>query len=352
MTAPLLKRYEARVAADGLRHDPAQVDVVARLDALRAALSQRPTGWLPRRTPPAPQGLYVWGDVGRGKSMLVDLLAADLGGAEGRRIHFHAFMSDIHAALHLARQSGADDPLAEATDSVAGRIDILILDEVEVTDIADAMIVGRVCGRLFSKRIALVATSNSAPDDLYRDGLKREHFVPFVRLIEANCEVVHLAGPRDYRGDDGQAGATYLTPAGPEAARRIDEVWEGVGRGTDHLTLGRTVRLPRRGATVRGSFDELCRSPLTAGDYLGLAEQARTLLLEGVPRLGKRDDDTARRFMLLIDTLYDARRALVVSAAAPPDDLMAEGAFESAFRRTASRLKEMTGPNWPPADRA
>ncbi|ETX28060.1 cell division protein ZapE [Roseivivax isoporae] len=348
----LREAYGARVADAGLRRDPDQEAVIDRLDALRDAL-QRPArfGWLHalRRAPAAPRGLYLWGDVGRGKSMLAEMLTANLGRARGRRTHFHAFMRDVHGGLHRARGAGANDPVASVADALTEGLDILILDEVEVTDITDAMIVGRIFERLFDRGIVLVATSNAAPGDLYRDGLKREHFLPFVRLIEGRCEVVHLAGPRDYRDAAGGDADLYLAPSGVEAAARIDALWDRVpGAGAaGEITLAGRVSLRRRGETARGSFDALCRAPLTAADYLDLARQAEMVFVEDVPRLGERDNDAVRRFILLVDALYDARRGIVVSAAAGPGELLAGGEFAREFRRTESRLREMTRPGWP-----
>ncbi len=340
--------YEAKLA-DGLRRDLEQEALVARLDDLRAELDGRPGALarlLPRRS--APRGVYVWGEVGRGKSMLVDALMATLGDLPARRIHFHAFMRDLHRALHDLRREGAADPIVAATDRVAGRAALLALDELEITDIVDAMIVGRVFERLLERRIALVVTSNRAPVDLYRDGLKRDLFLPFTRLIEDRLDVIRLDGGRDYRRQEGIAPDLYLTPEDGDVQRRIAAIWRDLpGETEDRVRFGASGALRRKGRAVRAGFDALCRRPVAAAAYLDLAAAADLVLLAGVPRLSAGDHDAARRFVLLIDTLYDARCGLVVGAQTAPQALYVAGEFEEEFRRTVSRLHEMTRPGWP-----
>ncbi len=289
----------------------------------------------------------LWGDVGRGKSMLVDGLMGTLGDLPARRAHFHAVMRDLHRALHRARSDGAADPIVAATDRVAGRVALLALDELEITDIVDAMIVGRVFERLLERRIALVVTSNRAPDDLYRDGLKRDLFLPFLRLIEERLDVIHLAGGRDYRRREGIEPDLYLTPEAEEP-HRIAAIWRDLPEEAEtRVTFGASGALRRKGGALRAGFDALCRRSVAPASYLDLASSADLLLLEAVPRLGERDHDAARRFVLLIDTLYDARCGLVVEAETFPQALYVSGAFEEEFRRTVSRLHEMTRPGWP-----
>ena len=286
--------YEAKLA-DGLRRDLEQEALVARLDDLRAELDGRPGALarlLPRRS--APRGVYVWGEVGRGKSMLVDALMATLGDLPARRIHFHAFMRDLHRALHDLRREGAADPIVAATDRVAGRAALLALDELEITDIVDAMIVGRVFERLLERRIALVVTSNRAPVDLYRDGLKRDLFLPFTRLIEDRLDVIRLDGGRDYRRQEGIAPDLYLTPEDGDVQRRIAAIWRDLpGETEDRVRFGASGALRRKGRAVRAGFDALCRRPVAAAAYLDLAAAAdsgaarrRTAALCRRPRRG------------------------------------------------------------------
>lgn len=343
----LVAVYAERVAK-GLQADPAQQRVVERLDRLRSDLHRKP-GVLDRlaRRRAAPEGVYVWGDVGRGKSMLVDLLMANRGGIAARRTHFQTFMRDLHHGLHSARQGGADDPVSAATDRLTGDLSLLVLDELEIGDITDAMIVGRVFRRVFERGIAVVATSNRAPGDLYRDGLKRELFLPFVRLMEEHTEVLHLAGGRDYRRGGAVDGDLYRVDADMDASV-LDPLWTAVAGSELSLRLpAARITVRHKGKMVRARFDALCRAPLAAMHYLELSDRCDALFLDGVPRLGPRDEDAARRFIMLIDTLYDRRKGLVVSAAAEPEAVYAGDTFIDTFQRTASRLHEMRQPDWP-----
>ena len=340
--------YDRQVAG-GLVSDPAQQAVAARLDDLAARL-RKARHPLARLLPPreAPRGLYLWGDVGRGKSMLVDMFVAANPDLAIRRVHFHAFMRDVHAALHEARAASGDDPLKDAADAVTEGLTLLALDELEIIDIVDAMIVGRVFERIFARGIAVVATSNRPPEDLYQDGLKRDLFLPFVDLIARHTDVVRLATDEDYRRTGKTDDAHYIIASDDEARARMDRLWHHLApsRGQPAV-LARAVTVLKSGNLVRASFDTLCRLPLATADYQALADMAEVLFIDDVPLLTERDRDAVRRFMLLIDTLYDARRGLVVSAAVPPDDLNAADTFAEPFRRTASRLHEMCGPNWP-----
>ncbi len=342
--------YAARTGEAGLERDPAQEAVVERLEALRAALAD--PGGLRRWLRPAPQvrGVYLWGSVGRGKSMLLEMLLETLGGIPRRRLHFHAFMQEVHAALHRARAAAADDPIAAATDAIAGDTRLLALDEVEVTDVVDATIVGRVFERLLARNVVPVATANRPPGELYRDGLKRELFLPFVRLLEAQLDVLELPGRDDYRRRAGPDETVFFVPCDAEAEARMDALWREVTSGSEGaLALGHGARVRTAGddGAARASFEDLCDHPLGAADYLRLVERVSLLFLDRIPRLGEARYDAARRFVTLVDVLYEARSGLVASAEDVPERLYpaGEGAFE--FRRTASRLAEMQTPGWP-----
>lgn len=336
-----------------MSRDPAQEDVVDRLDVLAKELrlsSRRGARLLSR--PATPKGVYLWGDVGRGKSMLVALLIEACADIALKRIHFHAFMRELHLALHEARKSDGPEPMQDATDRVTHGLSLLVLDELEITDIVDAMIVGRVFERAIDQGITLVATSNCAPTELYRDGLKREVFLPFVRLIERRTDVLHLDNGTDYRRGGALDPDFYITPAGGEGSARLDTLWNKISDNLEEgFFLGRKIKLARKGTAVRGSFETLCKGPLAASDYLDLARTYDTFFLDGVPLIAARDFDAARRFILLIDTLYDEKRVLVIAADGRPEDLYQSDTLAAEFRRTVSRLYEMGRPDWPHPNR-
>ncbi len=341
--------YDEKVAAD-LRRDPDQEQVVARLDALRSVLLRR-RGFGPRRLlsrdPPA-GGVYLWGEVGRGKSMLVDMFIRSLEDVPIRRAHFHAFMRDIHKALHAERADASADPITAAIDTQIRGQRLLVLDELEITDIVDAMIVGRVFDRVLSRGISIATTSNRAPSDLYRDGLKRDLFVPFVDLVEDRLDVIRLGGARDYRRSAHEVPSLRRIPAEGRLGRGLDEIWAALpDTGESWFEFGRRGRIRQKGTAVRAPFAALCSTALAPADFLNLAEAVETVMIEDIPALSDRDRDAVRRFMILIDALYDAGCDLVLGAAPAPDELYRGDIFAEAFARTASRLHEMAGPGWP-----
>jgi cell division protein ZapE len=345
--------YEAKIAA-GLFRDPAQENVVERLDVLAGHLRR-----FTRRTPrllsctTAPKGLYLWGDVGRGKSMLVATMINACADIALKRMHFHAFMRAIHLALHEARTSGSPNPMRDATDRVTHGLSLLVLDELEITDIVDVMIVGRVFERSMDQEIILVATSNCAPLDLYRNGLKRDNFMPFIRLIEQRTDVTHLDSEKDYRRGGMLDPDLYITPETGKVSCRLDKLWNNLSDDAEEsFQLGTKINLTRKGRAIRGTFDTLCKGALAASDYLDLARNYDLFYLDAVPVIAERDFDAARRFILLIDTLYDEGRALVIEADGHPEELYQSSALSTEFRRTISRLYEMSGPNWPPPSKA
>ncbi len=357
----LAARYRALVAAGVISDDRAQAALVDRLDRLNRALA----GWRPAargrrlgriftsRDGP-PKGLYVHGEVGRGKSMLMDEFFAVAAAAPKRRVHFNEFMGDIQDRLHLARtraggKAAASDPVAIVAAEVARETRLLCLDEFMVTDIADAMILSRLFAELFARGVVLVATSNSAPEELYKDGLNRGLFLPFVDVLRQHVDVVRLDAAGDYRLGKLAGTPVYVTPLGAAARAALDGLWRtltGAASG-EPLSLphkGRAIRVPQalRGA-ARFSFADLCEAPLGAGDYQKIARAFHTILVDDVPVLADARRDTTRRLILLVDTLYDHRVKLIVSAAAEPAALYTatRGAEAIAFRRTVSRLIEM-----------
>jgi len=296
-------------------------------------------------------GLYLYGGVGRGKSMLMDLFFEAAPVSPKRRVHFHAFMQEVHAGIARARAEGVTDPVRPVADAIADTATLLCFDEMQISDITDAMLVGRLFERLFQRGVVVVTTSNRAPDALYKDGLNRNLFLPFIAEIEDRLEVHQLESATDHRLDRLKGGEVYFSPLGPAATAALDRAWRdlagGPGAPLELPVQGRAVRLPAfRNGVGRASFEALCGAALGPADYLAIAEAVEVLILDDIPRLSRARNNEAKRFVTLVDTLYEARVRLVCSAAAEPDDLYVagEGAFE--FERTASRLHEMRGAEW------
>ena len=346
----MLDIYQAAVAEGRLHEDAAQVAVMPELERMRAELAEPIKRGLFRKAPPPIKGLYMWGGVGRGKSMLMDLLYEAVEVPKQRR-HFHAFMQWVHSEMNAARKTGVDDAIAPVAAKLASEVRFLAFDEMQISDITDAMIVGRLFEALFAADVVIVTTSNRRPDELYKHGLNRALFVPFIDLIKDRLVVHELSSVTDYRQGRLAGTATYFTPAGAEARAAIDVVWDGLTTGrSDPLTLhvkGREVVIPRyhNGAGRVGFFD-LCGKPLGAADYLALAEAVRVLVLEDIPVLSRQNFNEAKRFVTLIDALYEAKVQLICSAAAVPEMLYVEGEGTFEFERTASRLREMQADDW------
>ncbi len=363
-----LAAYRARLASGELSTDPAQAAAAERLQDLWTKLRgyelpsqperSRFMGRLLRRravdeAPAGPNGLYLVGDVGRGKSMLMDLFFAEAQVARKQRIHFHQFMQDVHARVFTARQAnGGADPIPALADQIAGGAALLCFDEFQVIDIADAMILGRLFGALFERAVVVVATSNTAPDDLFKGKPGRDAFLPFIALLKRHLDVLMLDGARDFRRQRLHGLPTWHVPADGRADAALDRAFASLSNGAtpkaERLTVhGRTLRVPMAADKVaRFDFSALCANALGAGDYLALATQYQALVLDGVPRLGPNNYDEARRFITLVDALYEHRVKLVASADAAPDELYQRGEGAQAFERTASRLMEMQSQDW------
>ena len=344
--------YASKVAEGALTADPAQEAVMPEFERIREGLAQTGKGGWFRKAPEPPRGLYLWGGVGRGKSMLMDLFIQSVD-VPKRRVHFHAFMQEIHAGLHAARQKGAEDALAPVAKSVADSVRLLAFDEMQITDITDAMIVGRLFEALFAAGVVVVTTSNRPPEDLYEHGLNRQLFLPFIDLLKQRMVVHHLASRTDYRQDRIAGSPVYFTPNDARARAAIDEIWDDLteGQARPHvLTVQkRTVTLPAfHNGVARAGFYDLCGKALGPADYLAIADAVRVLVLENIPRMGRSNFNEAKRFVTLIDALYEARVRLICSAAAEPEYLYVEGEGSFEFDRTASRLREMQSQDWPP----
>jgi cell division protein ZapE len=354
----VLAAYDALVAAGELRPDPEQRAAAERLNRLQAELEAVPKRgsllWrLAGRKPEALRGVYLWGAVGRGKSMLMDLFYDQLHIQRKRRVHFHAFMLDVHARMREVRKSESGDPIPLVADALAENTRCLAFDEMVVNNSADAMILSRLFTALIDRGVTMVATSNRPPKDLYKDGLNREHFLPFIALVEERLDVMGLNGPTDYRRDRLGDGARWFVPADDAASAALSAAFF---RLTDYppedrahvptLELdvggGRMLHVPKalKGVAVF-SFKRLCGEARGASDYLAVARHFHTIIIVGIPRMGPENRNEAARFVTLIDALYEYKVKLLASAAAMPDQLYVagDGAFE--FERTASRLAEM-----------
>ncbi|HEY2008246.1 MAG TPA: cell division protein ZapE [Rhizomicrobium sp.] len=343
-----MRLYDDALAKGELKPDAAQANAAQRLHELAAVLGQKRGFSFFRKPAAAPKGLYIWGDVGRGKTLLMDFFFAAAPVENKRRAHFNRFMVDVHARIHAERQrAGSSDPIPVVAHALAEEARLLCFDEFQVTDVADAMILGRLFDHLFKEGVTIVATSNTPPDRLYEGGLNRQLFLPFIAEIKERLEVVELNGPTDYRLQRIAGIKVYLTPLGPEADAGMDAAWRRLtdcaqGKSCSLTVLGRKLPVPQAARGVaRFSFDELCDRPLAAADYLAIAQEFHTILIDHIPVMTDNMHNVARRFTLLIDTLYDEGVKLVCSAASPPGQLYASGIASEAFHRTVSRLAEM-----------
>ncbi|MEM6622037.1 MAG: cell division protein ZapE [Pseudomonadota bacterium] len=366
MTTGPMQRYRALINQGEIHADPAQRLAVEKLQILHMRLAdynpaqgkQVQRGWFgwvkgsPQKVI-ALTGFYVFGGVGRGKSMLMDLFYDGAPVTPKRRVHFHAFMQEVQVGIQIARESNVTDPIKTVADEVAEGATLLCFDEFQVTDIADAMILGRLFEALFDHGVVVVATSNRPPDDLYKDGLNRQVFLPFIAMLKERLDVHELESETDYRQGREEGEAVYFSPLGAPARAAMDAAWDEVTGGDPGTALtisirGRRIVIRQAAEEVgRASFADLCEAPLGPADYLAIAEQFATFFLDDVPVLSRARNNEAKRFVTLIDTFYEAKTRFYCSAAAEPEDLYVTGAGSFEFARTASRLEEMQAASWP-----
>lgn len=379
-SASVSERLLTLVDEGHLSPDPVQSDIAAQLDTVLHGLESAETdrglasktsalGWLfakgKRVTEPV-RGLYIWGSVGRGKTMLMDMFFDAVPTSAKQRSHFHVFMRDVHAAIHAHRQAyragetKQEDPVPPVANAIvdahSGGLRLLCFDEFTISDIADAMILSRLFTVLFSRGVTMVATSNVAPGDLYKDGINRASFLPFIGLLNDHTRTLRLDAPTDYRRQRLDTGAVWFSPLGVNTRAALDEVWER-WTGTDATenepdpieVHGRTLNLDARaGRCARSNFAQLCETPLGPHDYLALTERFDSFIIDDIPTIEPGRRNEAKRFIILVDTLYDSGARLAASAAAEPWDLYrdAPGTEGFEFERTQSRLTEMRSSEW------
>lgn len=360
--------YEQMIASGMLAADPAQAEVIDHLQYLWERLrgydprpNQTPGGGLLSRLMRrrhaeeyVPTGIYLVGEVGRGKSMLMDLFHETAQVPRKHRIHFHKFIQNVHAQFHAYKKSHPDvtDPIPPLADRISTESALLCFDEFQVNDIADAMILGRLFQALFDRGVVVVTTSNTAPDDLFKGQPGRDAFLPFIALLKQHVETIEMRGARDYRRDRMRGLRMWQVPADAMSRWELDKAFTRVTGGSairpvTLTVMGRTLEVPMAADGVaRFDFDTLCNTALGAGDYLAIASAFHTVIIDDIPRLSPDNFDQARRFIVLVDALYDQRVKLIASAGDYPDRLYMRGENAKMFERTASRLDEMQSEDW------
>ncbi|CAA2143153.1 cell division protein ZapE [Hyphomicrobium sp. ghe19] len=350
--ATITDGYKRRLAEQEIEPDAAQAALAIRLDDLETELAAyRPkNGMLAKvfsKPPVPPKGLYIWGSVGRGKTMLMDLFFEETSFEPKRRAHFHEFMADVHDRIGEARKTVDGDPIPHVAEGIAKEARLLCFDEMHVTDIADAMILGRLFEALFAAGTVVVATSNARPSELYKNGLNRQLFLPFISALEKRLDVVELGAKKDFRLDKLSGATLYFHPIDTAAKAALDAHWKRLtgnhpGKPQTLDVKGRKLQVPVASMGVaRFQFADLCDRPLGANDYIHIAHAFHTVIIDGIPLLTPDRRDVARRFINLVDALYDGRICLIASAAAEPSALYPKGDGADLFQRTASRLTEM-----------
>ena len=356
-----LKGYMDLVSEGLLKSDQKQTDVLASFDRLLEIIEleleqQKRFRWFrnkfySEKNETGSKGIYLWGGVGTGKSMIMDIFFEQIKEERKLRIHFHTFMQEMHEKINLERKKGNTDPLASVAKKFAEKALVLCLDEFQITDIADAMIVGRLFSRLFDEGVFVVTTSNRKPDDLYKNGLNRELFVPFIKLFKERLEILRLDSFVDYRRKKLLGYSVFLFPINENKKREFEEIWDrlvsGKSTALEIEIKGRKFVLPSyHNGVGRGTFSGLCDKALGAADYLKLCSYIKVLFIEDIPLLDGKGSDSAKRFVILVDTLYENKIKIVCLAAVLPEKLYSKGHGSFEFSRTVSRLYEMQSAEW------
>ena len=338
------------ISEGSLQDDRGQRLILEELEKVNYSISRRKAKSLFFKNTDNVKGIYIWGGVGCGKSMLMDLFVKNLL-VSNRRVHFHAFMQEIHTSLHKARGLGKKDPLAVVANKVIKNFKVIALDEMQIKDITDAMIVGRLFKLLLDGGVKVVTTSNRIPSDLYKDGLNRQLFLPFIDLIEKQLNILNLASKIDYRKNKLRGAPVYFSPLDTEAKINLDNLWLDLSGNENqdfHLIVNkRKIKFPfYSNGVARFNFFELCGENRGPADFLAIVDNVRVLIVENIPQLGRSNFNEAKRFITLIDTVYEAGIVFICSAATQPEHLYLEGEGVFEFERTVSRLNEMQSESW------
>jgi len=352
MNTTLIDIYNNKVSKNLISHDENQTRAIFFLEKLNKELSTSNIRFFSKiKKKNLSKGFYFWGGVGRGKSMIMDLFYENSLIKKKRRVHFHAFMQEVHDQIHIVRQSGVEDAIEPVARNISKNVKLLCFDELQITDITDAMIVGRLIKLLTKSGVVIVSTSNRHPDDLYKDGLNRNLFLPFISFLKENMIIYEFSGSVDYRQLSLSEQTRFFTPISSKNRSEIQAIWnrltDGVTTELKLIVKSREIIIPDFCNGIgRADFHDFCDKPMGPLDFLQIAKSVRVLILENIPKLSREKNNQAKRFVILIDALYEQKVILIASAETSPEKLYEKGAGSFEFERTASRIKEMQSESW------